>query len=129
MSVVQTFDTSVTCRARVNPNGPHFPNDLDPFSHPRWRGYWPMEDFQNRPPTGTPVLYVLCTGKWEPLYVGSTQRFYKRMEEHEKAGKEFHRWIAYECASRNDAYNKEALFLSVVRLPKNRRGEGFRSTD
>lgn len=76
-----------------------------------WRGIWPLEADARLPHKGVSVAYVLFDGDLEPVYVGSTSSFIKRMGWHERDGKMWRSWVAYPCRDREHAYQVEESFL------------------
>lgn len=102
---ISTID--MTLRGRCLPNGPEG----------TWVGRWPMTLRESFPAPGYSVVYVLFDEANEPCYVGSTNRFRTRLNEHDKAGKEFANWQAYPCDTREHAYQLEERLLKQ-HLPK-----------
>ena len=77
------------------------------------------------PPTGVSVIYTLYDQDWNPVYVGSTERFRLRIKTHyEDSDKPFTYWRAWRCRDRADAYRHEAEILDGWMPPLNRRLEG-----
>lgn len=98
---------------RAPPNGPEG----------TYVGVAPLPGDDVAPLEGTPVVYVLFDEDNEPCYVGSTQNLRARLNAHLTNGKQFVRWQAYPCASREDAYVLEERLL-VERMPRLNRRRG-----
>lgn len=77
-----------------------------------WRGENPIAQGHAYPLSGLPVVYVLFDTSYTPVYVGSTQRFRNRMEDHRRVGKVWKYWLAHPCRDRAHAYEVESRFLS-----------------
>jgi predicted GIY-YIG superfamily endonuclease len=76
-----------------------------------WLGEYPIPATAPRPISGIPVVYVLFDDVNEPCYVGSTDKFSARMNNHAKGGKQFVRWQAHPCEDREHAYRLEDRLL------------------
>lgn len=101
------------------------PNAAMDYGREYFRGFWPMESFENRPRDGESVVYFLWNSDWsELLYVGSTLHFYQRMKQHKD--KPFARWQAFQCSSRLAAYQFEARYLQRFKPRFNKRLEPLR---
>lgn len=88
-----------------------------------WIGVAPLLDGDPAPLEGMPVVYVLFGEDNEPCYVGSTAKFRTRLRAHISGGKEFVRWQAYPCETREDAYVLEERLL-IERMPRLNRKRG-----
>ncbi|MFJ2007960.1 GIY-YIG nuclease family protein [Streptomyces chartreusis] len=102
-----------TCSLLHPPNGPHH----------TWIGNWPCPEDAPTPLKGVAVVYILFNEGNEPCYVGSTQRFRTRMNDHVKQGKVFVQWQAFPCPDRESAYELEDRLLKE-RLPHLNRKAG-----
>lgn len=81
---------------------------------------------QDRPATGTGVVYVLFADDGTAVYVGSTQKFTSRLGAHRRDGKTWASWLAHRCRDRDHAYEVEARFLEQY-MPRDNRCAGRRS--
>jgi GIY-YIG catalytic domain len=99
--------------ARFLPNGPEG----------TWVGVVPLETDDHVPRFGTAVVYVLFGDDNEPCYVGSTADLRTRVNQHFSDGKQFARWQAYPCETREAAYLLEERLLAE-RLPRLNRRRG-----
>ncbi|WP_068924976.1 GIY-YIG nuclease family protein [Planobispora rosea] len=84
-----------------------------------WRGVYPFAD-DWRPPLGQSVVYVLYDADNIPCYVGSTQEFSTRLNNHAR-DKAFTAWTAYPCTDREAAYQLEDRLLKERKPYLNRK--------
>jgi hypothetical protein len=98
---------------RWRPNGPEG----------TWIGANPLAGSECAPPPGTAVVYVLFDEANEPCYVGSTGDLRARLKAHATDGKQFARWQAYGCESREAAFELEDRLLAE-RFPRLNRRRG-----
>lgn len=70
---------------------------------------------------GQAVVYVLFDGLNVPVYVGSTENFYKRLQVHVREKSGITRWTAYACQDREHAYRLEDRLLKQHMPPMNRK--------
>lgn len=82
-----------------------------------WVGVFPIAPGDAAPFADEPVVYVLYDASNEPVYVGSTNGFRKRLRDHWKDGKRFVAWMAVPCVNRERAYELEEALLRQ-RMPK-----------
>lgn len=76
-----------------------------------WVGEYPILADAVAPISGVPVVYVLFDEANEPCYVGSTDKFRTRVNNHSREGKQFVRWQAHPCEDREHAYRLEDRLL------------------
>ena len=86
-----------------------------------WFGQAPPGANDPVPPNGVPVVYVLFAASNEPVYVGSTEVFRKRLAWHTRDKPGIRQWTAYRCTSREAAYQLEEQLLREHLLPLNRK--------
>ena len=82
-----------------------------------WVGVFPLAPGDPAPFADEPVVYVLYDAANEPVYVGSTSRFRRRLRDHWKDGKRFVAWMAVPCVDRERAYELEEALLRQ-RMPR-----------
>lgn len=88
-----------------------------------WHGVWPLPLRDPRPPSGTPVVYVLYDGEGpRPIYVGKTERFSIRLRRHHFNGKAWTRWVAYPCRDTQHAFETEGRLIDQLRPFQNSEG-------
>lgn len=83
-----------------------------------WSGPYPYEDGFPRPVRGVSVVYVLYDALNEPIYLGSTSNFTKRLSRHRK-DKPVAWWLAFPCGTREAAYLMEVGLLGARKPPLN----------
>lgn len=89
-----------------------------------WRGDFPLDAEQGCPALGLPVVYVLYDATNEPLYVGRSDCFRRRMSSHRQRFKDAaSSWLAYECESLEHSKRLESELLHDRKPPVNVRLE------
>lgn len=86
-----------------------------------WSGHWPRQRGESCPPNEQPVAYLLYDSANVPVYVGSTVNLAPRLGQH-TTDKVFTQWVAYRCATRDEAYDLEDRFLRQFKPRYNIRG-------
>jgi predicted GIY-YIG superfamily endonuclease len=76
-----------------------------------WIGEYPFHPETIAPVSGIAVVYVLFDDTNEPCYVGSTDKFRTRLNNHSRDGKQFVHWQAHPCRDREHAYQVEDRLL------------------
>lgn len=84
----------------------------------RWRGPFPMETTDRRPPAGTWVVYQLIW-KDELVYIGSTGSLATRLKAHAR-DKDFDSWRASRCDNESHCRALETALIDRHRPPLNR---------
>lgn len=105
---------AATAKPSRTASTPRIPPDSDLYEKNAdggWGGPWPLGSAK-RPPRGQSVVYVLFGHTGRAVYVGSTDNFLARMKAHQASGKKWNSWIAIPCASREEAYEVEAEYLT-----------------
>lgn len=96
------------------PTGPHGSwTNYDPHWHdaiPDWVSYTPSDE-NPMPRRGQSVVYIFYDATNTPCYVGSTGDFSARLKRHLRDKKPIRVWVAYPCASREEAYALEDRLL------------------
>lgn len=84
----------------------------------RWRGRFPVNPDDPRPPRGTWVVYQLLAGD-DLLYIGSSGDLVVRLKAHSR-DKEFDGWRAAECPTEQSCRDLETALIDRYRPPMNR---------
>jgi len=79
-------------------------------AHGSWSGTLPILD-QAAPPPGQSVVYVLFDECNNPVYVGSTETFRDRINDHRKEKGGLASWTAFPCRDREHAFDLEVSLL------------------
>jgi hypothetical protein len=90
---------------------------------PEWSGPWPFGSRGELPPPRANVAYALYGVDKRCLYVGSTNSPTARIATHAGNGREFVRWEAYRCESREAAYAFEHALNLALRPTANPRSD------
>lgn len=85
-----------------------------------WVGDYPFHPQTVAPISGIAVVYVLFDDTNEPCYVGSTDKFRTRLNNHSR-DKQFVRWQAHPCHDREHAYRLEDRLLKRHKPRLNRK--------
>ena len=80
-----------------------------------WSGTYPYRYGQGVPPDGQPVVYWLTDAEGVDCYIGSTEKFRKRLKCHRIDGKEFVAWRAVPYPTRQAAYDAEDALLRAAK--------------
>lgn len=95
---------------------------------PSWYHRWPVDRWNFHPGLGIPVVYMLCDDNHDPIYIGSTREFRRRMDHHRLSHSKNYAvdvsqvqwWMAYPFESIEQAFKAEMRLILHYRPWGNR---------